>query len=445
MHDHVTRPSRRDVLRYLSGGAAALAGASLAGGLPGAHATPGTPPTDAVARWIGRHARPLRTLDPAARLDDLWPLVPRLAASTVVGLGAPYGASEPFLLRHRTARLLVEHLGFRAIAVEEDWTKGLQLDHHVRTGQGDPRELLADASLPWQSDEMMALLTWMRAYNVRHPHDPVRFVGVDVVAVQTLAYDAVIAHVDAVAPHLVEELRTHYDELRPRLPIRQHIGWYRGQTDKQPFIDHARAARALVAGLPGDGHELAEQHARVIVAFHEYHASDLVAVRDTAMAEGVDFWSGHVRQRTVLLASNVHTAVADPLTITWGDMPPAVQTSAGGHLRNRLGRRYASVGYTFHHGEINAGFPLVRCPVPAPAPDFLEATLGADDRGAYVLPLGVPRPRAVRDWLDSSLRTRAIGPFYDPARDPEFAMSSARAGNWFDLVVHTQTTAPTHV
>jgi len=446
MDDRNEHVSRRDVLRYLGSGAATIAGASVLSASGVAAATRPGDGADPVVRWIVRHAEPLRTLDPDAPLGDLRALAPRLARAAVVGLGAPYGAHEPFVLRQRVVRLLVEQLGFRAVAFEEDWTKGIQLDDYLLTGAGDPRALLADAGLPWQTQEMLDLLAWMRSFNRRNPGDPVRLVGVDVVGVRALAYDAVADYVALVAPDLSDDLAAHWGPLRPSGAIGDHVRWYRSQPDKQPFIDHARQAYELVAGLPAaDGHDLALRHARVIVGFYEYFASNQVGVRDSYMAENVSWWHEHRGDKVVYWASNVHTAVADPLTIHWGDFPASVQTSAGGHLRTRYGRRYASIGVTFRHGTVNAGFPLATYAVPEPRSDFLEATLGAADHGTYLLDLRGARPRPVRAWLTSPLRSHAIGPFYDPAHDADYAMSGGTPADWFDLVVHTQLATPTQL
>lgn len=433
-------PSRRDLLRYLGGGGVALV--VTGSRIPAVAAGPSAP-SDPVAHWIDRHAKPLHGVDPDAPLIDLRPLARRLRGATVVGLGAPYGAREPFLLRQRATRLLVEHLGFRAVALEEDWTKGIELDRYARTGEGDPQAMLSDAALPSRTEEVLDLVAWARAFNERHPDDPVRFVGSDVVAVRALAYDAVTEHVARVAPDRSEELAAHYAELRPEGAIADHVQWYIRQPDKQPYVDHARQAYELVAGLPptAPGHALAGQHARMILGFYEYFATYEVGVRDRYMADAVGWWHDHVGAKVVYFASNVHTAVADPLTIHWGDMPPSTQTSAGGHLRARYGPAYRSVGVTFHHGRLNAGFPLAAHPVPAPAPAFLEAALGADR--TYLLDLQAPLPRAVRRWLASPLRARAIGPFYDPAQPADYAMTSADPATWYDTILHTPTTTPT--
>lgn len=147
-----------------------------------------TADTAVVARWIRRHAHPLTTFDPGAPLTDLRPLRHMLRDATVVGLGdSTRGAHELTSIKLRLARLLVETLGFRTPALEENPTKGIQLDEHTRTGVGDPRALLADAWRPWRSEEMLDLLRWMRSHNERHPEDPVRLAGIDSDAGQALA------------------------------------------------------------------------------------------------------------------------------------------------------------------------------------------------------------------------------------------------------------------
>jgi hypothetical protein len=101
---------------------------------------------EAVTRWIADNAHPLTALDPRTPPADLEPLAHLVRNAIVVGLGSSTrGAHELTTLMHRVLRFLVEELGFRALAVEEDWTKGIQIDEYLRTGRGDPRALLADA------------------------------------------------------------------------------------------------------------------------------------------------------------------------------------------------------------------------------------------------------------------------------------------------------------
>lgn len=134
----------------------------------------------ATTGWIEDHAHPFTTSDPHASLDDLQPLADIVGEATVVGLGdAVRSAHELTTLKHRVLRFLVETMGFRSVTIEEGWASAAALDDHVRTGSGDPRQLLSDAWTPWQTEEMLDVIGWMRSYNEQHGTDPVRFVGVD--------------------------------------------------------------------------------------------------------------------------------------------------------------------------------------------------------------------------------------------------------------------------
>lgn len=135
--------------------------------------------TETVPQWIRRHAHPLTTLDPKAPLADLLSLRDMARDATVIALGASARqAHELSALAHRILRFLVEELGFRSLALEGDDAGRLKLDEYIRTGQGDPRALLADARSFWQTEEILDVIRWMRSHNERHPADPVRFAGV---------------------------------------------------------------------------------------------------------------------------------------------------------------------------------------------------------------------------------------------------------------------------
>lgn len=130
-----------------------------------------------VTHWIDQRAHRLDTYDPAAPLDDLRPLAARIGDTVrVVALGASTRAAhELSTLQHRLVRLLVEEHGFTSVALEGDDPVSVGLDAFVRTGEGDPAAMLAGARPFWRTREILALVEWMRAHNLRHPHTPVRF------------------------------------------------------------------------------------------------------------------------------------------------------------------------------------------------------------------------------------------------------------------------------
>jgi erythromycin esterase len=390
-----------------------------------------------TAEWIKQRAHRISTLDPSASLDDLEPLRAPMASTQIVGLGeSTHGAHEQFALKQRMVRLLVSELGFRSLVLEEDWTKGMEIDRYVVGGQGDVRAIVADAGVPWRTEEVLETIEWLRRFNVSHRSDPVRFMGADIVAVRQLAYDAVSDYVQQHAPDRAAELKGHFEPIYPRGPIFQHIQSYRSVQDKQPLVEHARQAYDLLSHVtPADGHELALQHARAIVGFYEYHAQHAVALRDERMAENTIWWQRHTGHKVIFWAANVHTANSPKLTISYPPFPPATQATAGSKLRQEYGASYLSVGFVFDHGAVNAGFaPPAAHTVGRPQPDFVEAGLSnaAPAMDSFFLDLHA-RGRERNGWLTQPAKTRVIGPAYDAKNDAEYWMADGSPAEWFDV------------
>jgi erythromycin esterase len=399
-----------------------------------------------TTEWLRRHAHPIASRDPDAPLDDLQRLRAAAASADVVGLGeSTHGAHEQFVVKDRMVRLLVSELGFRSIALEEDWTKGLEIDRYIVEGHGDIGTVLADAGVPWRTEEILATIEWLRRYNASHAADPVRFVGVDIVAVRATAYDEVTAYLRQHAPDRAEQLKRHYEPIYPRGSVFQHIQWYRGVEDKQALVEHARQAYALLHELPqAEGHALALQHARAIIGFYEYHAQNAVALRDQRMADNTVWWQRYTGHKVVYWAANVHTANAPRLTISYPPFPPATHASAGSKLRQAYGDKYLSVGSVFDHGAVNAGFaPPAAHDVPPPQPDFVEAEFAKAATDDFIVDLRTKPADA--NWLTEPAKTRVIGPAYESKHDGAYWMSGGSLGEWFDLVVYQRKVSPTHL
>jgi erythromycin esterase len=160
-------------------------GIAVPAGTPAPAAVPATPRASAVVAALDRAAHPLRTVEPDGDSGDLRALDRTIGGATVVGLGeATHSSHDFFALKHRVFRRLVEEQGFRTFALEAPWSTGLRLDDYVLRGEGDPRQIMRDEFqrdyLWWNNTDHLRLLEWMRAYNVRHSDDPVRFMGDDI-------------------------------------------------------------------------------------------------------------------------------------------------------------------------------------------------------------------------------------------------------------------------
>jgi erythromycin esterase len=145
---------------------------------------------------------------------------------------------------------------------------------------------------------------------------------------------------------------------------------------------------------------------------------DLTAV-EAGLAAQVADWHDRTGQRVVYWGGVMHT-VPRPA-------PTSQPRSAGSRLRDRLGGAFASVGLTFHHGDIGE-------PVPAPGPDHLESVLGGSGPDVYALDLRREAPEEVAAWLDHPTRSRLIGPRYDP----DLFLSGGSPRQYFDVVVHAK-------
>ncbi|MFD0854985.1 erythromycin esterase family protein, partial [Actinomadura adrarensis] len=226
-----------------------------------------------VKQWIERNAHRLGSADPSAPLDDLHSLRRSVGDASIVGLGEPaHKLKEVTTLKHRALRYLVERMGFRTIAWEDDWTLGMEVDEYIRTGKGDPEALLKQMDA-WDTRECADVLRWLRDFNAGRPEsDKVRFFGVEHWYTWTPAYDIVKSYVARAAPALVPELEAHLEPISPVGSRQDHVDWYKDVTPKQPYVDHAQRVYDLVEGLPhrpGDrAYSLAEHAARQIRSFY---------------------------------------------------------------------------------------------------------------------------------------------------------------------------------
>ncbi|MBC7896101.1 MAG: erythromycin esterase family protein [Cytophagaceae bacterium] len=137
--------------------------------------------TDAAASWLASVARPFTSDAPGTALDDLAELGRVVGSARVVGFGeATHGTREFFRMKHRAFEYLVERMGFTHFTIEATMPEARAMDRYVTHGVGDPSRLLAGLYFwTWNTDEVLELVQWMRAYNVRVGAPRLRFFGFD--------------------------------------------------------------------------------------------------------------------------------------------------------------------------------------------------------------------------------------------------------------------------
>ena len=126
------------------------------------------PAPAAVREWLRRRAIPLKTAEAGNGFEDLEPLKAAVGEARIVALGeATHGTREFFQLKHRMFEFLVEEMGFRIFAIEANWTEALRVNDYLLRGEGDPSQTLAGLYFwVWNTKEVLALIEWMRSYNL---------------------------------------------------------------------------------------------------------------------------------------------------------------------------------------------------------------------------------------------------------------------------------------
>ncbi|MFD9209576.1 erythromycin esterase family protein [Streptomyces sioyaensis] len=426
--------------------AAAVPTPTSSGASPGASAGASSgASTDRIVEALNRSAHPLRTVEPRGDTGELRPLDRMIGDARVVGIGeATHSSHDFFALKSRIFRHLVEKKGFRTFALEASWSTGLRLNDYVLHGKGDPRRIMSDEFQGdyrwWNNTDYLRLIEWMRAYNVRHPHGPVQFMGDDIGWTGPEVYDAVTGYVARTHPELSARFDELYRGLRPTVATGTYMKRYLDTpyaARKERADRTGRALRLLMRRPPGADRvafDRAVQNARAIdrtarqYAFAFDDPAQLAAsmrYRDRAMAANVVWWQQHTGTKMLLSAHNGHVAYQTP-------QPAQYPRTQGAFLRDSLGPAYVNVGLTFDRGSFNAtgSDGVIRRRTLGPAgPRSNERTLDRVRYRNYAVDLRTVGSPA-RAWLAVARPTRSFGTAY-PAGPYDIAL-----GRSYDILIH---------
>lgn len=115
-------------------------------------------------------------------LNDLSPLINTLKNKNVIALGeATHGTYDFQAIKFRFFRFLVKQMGFRLFGIEADFTACRLINSYILTGTGDAKTaIMALHSWPWETNEMLKMVEWMKNYNKNLPDDrKLQFYGFD--------------------------------------------------------------------------------------------------------------------------------------------------------------------------------------------------------------------------------------------------------------------------
>ncbi|MDF1502942.1 erythromycin esterase family protein [Roseisolibacter sp. H3M3-2] len=432
---------------------AALAAArASAARLARAFASPGfepIPPVDpAAVAWLKSAAAPLAGSAPSLARGDLAALDAAVGGARLVGLGeGTHGTREHFQLKHRFVEHLVRARGFTAFAIEATMPEAEAVDRWVRGGPGDPAVLLSNLYFwTWNTEEVLALVRWMREYNATVPADrQVRFFGFDMQS-PGAAIDSVAAYVRRVDPARAAAVDSGYACLessrnrneRPG-PVRYALvsAGERAQCSAAVARVHASllARRdAYAAATSPEAFALALQYARLVVQWEDMAGrADVVSssqARDRYMAENTAWHLGRLPAgaRMALWAHNYHVS--------------AVPGAQGAHLRARFGADYVIVGFSFGTGRLSAvrftngtAMGLSTMETAYVAPGSWEAHAQATALPYFLVDMRRAASAPDAQALAGAVPMRSIGSGFDPGR-PELYFTRASPAVDYDVLVH---------
>ncbi|MBE3651037.1 erythromycin esterase family protein, partial [Paenibacillus polymyxa] len=308
-----------------------------------------------IAEWLEAHAKPLKTTNPTAPLNDLKPLKNMVGSASIVGLGeATHGAHEVYTMKHRIVNYLVSEKGFTNLVLEEGWDRALELDRYVLTGKGNPSQHLSPA---FKTKEMLHLLSWIRQYNANPKHkSKVRVIGMDIQSVNENVYNNIVEYIKRNNSDLVPRVEK---KIRGLIPVTKDMDTFGSltQKEKEKYISDAKQISALLeqnkSYLNGKSREFAwiKQNARIIEQFTTMLASppdkpsDLFLKHDIAMYENAKWTEEHLG-KTIVWGHNGHVSKTNMIPFIY----PKV---AGQHLAEYYGERYVSIGTSVYEGQYN--------------------------------------------------------------------------------------------
>jgi erythromycin esterase len=394
----------------------------------------------AVVRDLCARVLPFSTVVAGHGFDDLAGLDRLIGDARIVALGeASHGTAEFFQMKHRLFEYLVERKGFTVFAIEGNWPEAQIADRFIKTGEGGAAVALAAMHFwTWQTEEVSALLHWMRHYNATRVERPVlSFTGFD------------MQYPDAAMKRVIDFLdRTSIDDRDAVLALYDGVqkldkpGTEIPEGEKARLADGASRAFELIearretlttASTPEQYRDL-RHAARIVRQALEMRAG--ILERDRAMAANVRWLveEGFPGQKIVLWAHNRHV----------GTNFGSSERSLGDHLRDCYGDRMVVMGFATHHGELRAirvkegrfqrGGPVALPLAPANKVS-VEALFQETGLPRFVLDLrDLPEDSAVGAFLAKQRPHREIGAVYDPDRAASY-YEHVRLSQMYDCIV----------
>ncbi|MGH7556138.1 MAG: erythromycin esterase family protein [Longimicrobiales bacterium] len=345
------------------------------------------PPTDPestkrVVAELKQKIVPLNTPEAGKPYEDLAAFGKAVGDARIVALGeATHGTREIFQMKHRLLEYPVEEKGFTVFAIEANWPESQSLDRYVKTGEGDPKAGLREMYFwTWQTEEVLAMVEWMRAYNKDAGKRPkLSFTSFDMQTYK-VALGRVVEYLTANAPADVATVESAYAKLRELVTSQKFPDplFREAVPGAKRVVELMESQReALTKASSPAAFRDALQAARIVVQAAEVRTPGATSsYRDQMMAKNTEWLASEAfpGEKIVLWAHNGHVGTNG----SEGFRP------MGSWLRDVYRDRMYVLGFAIHKGDVRAvtwengrSIGLISSPVPAAPEGSGSAVLSA--------------------------------------------------------------------
>src|SRR5262245_16406774 len=166
----------------------------------------------AVIAALKAHEIQIKFIEAGHGFSDLQPLKRIFKNVRIVGLGEEtHGTREFFQFKHRMLEFLVKEAGFRVFAIEASYSACQNINDYVMGKMDDGKKALDSQGFwTWNTEEVRAMMDWMRAYNASVTGDrKIKFVGFDIQANET-GRAKILEYLKRVAPDRVADTEAFF-------------------------------------------------------------------------------------------------------------------------------------------------------------------------------------------------------------------------------------------
>jgi erythromycin esterase len=409
---------------------------------------------DAVIAALKANAVPIKTVEAGNGFEDLKPLKRIFKDVRFVGLGEEtHGTREFFQFKHRMLEFLVKEMGFRVFAIEASYSACQNINDYVMGKTNDGAKALDSQGFwIWNTQEVRAMLDWMRTYNASVPAEKrVKFAGFDIQGNET-AQANLLDYLKRVAPERVADTEAFFK-------IDMDVLVYTSFTGKGDAVKDAQARLRTLKDQYNDLLVFLEISAPVLTPKSNQTEYEQMREYARVLAQYIDVYSRpklNGALRDIYMADNFRRFVdrepAGTRFVVWAHnqhiWTSAERPSLGTHLRRFYGDEYYAVGFSFNQGSFQAMERQPRDPqhvVPIaftvnPAPvDSVDWFLAQTKVKAGFIDLrSASNYKPIADWIAVAHPMRATGATFD-AKD-ETRLTPTKLEHSFDGLFFIDTT-----